>query len=233
MHLALLSPWTRGLWFAALLLFGAPLALAGVRDGVEIPGPVSSASQPGPAASTTATEVLVDFDDRFAPESYGGTVPLRDEYLSRGVQFRGGAGTDGGIVLSFLANFSVTGYSGRNFLTFNGEVGTTIPFPYIVALPERILFTEAVGAVSARVGSWTSAGQIATLQAFDAAHVLLGSQSLVLGPALQPLAVVAPGIREVEVGGPRVMVLDDLRFTVGAVVPVRAHSWAGLKRLYH
>src|SRR5262245_61100546 len=233
MHLALLSPRTRCSWLVALLLFVAQGSAAGVRDGAEVPGPVISSGQPGPAASTAATEVLVDFDDRFAPGAYGGTVPLRDEYLARGVQFRGGTGTDGGIVLSYLANFFVTGYSGANFLTFNGAVGTTIPFPYIVALPERILFTEAVGVVSIRVGSGSSAGATASMQAFDVNHVPLGSQSLVLGQALQPLIVVAPGIREVEVTGPRVMVLDDLRFTVGAVVPVRSHSWAGLKRLYH
>jgi hypothetical protein len=46
------------------------------------------------------------------------------------------------------------------------------------------------------------------------------------------LSVVGPCIARVEVTGPLEMVLDDLRFTPGGIVPAVTRSWARLKRYY-
>jgi hypothetical protein len=208
---------------------------AGLRDGVEQPGLADSPSSPGVPASPRVAEVLIDFDDFVAPESFGPpATPLRDRYLSRGVSFLGGPGTDGGAVLNWRSNFSVTGFSGLNFLAFNAAVGTTVPNIFIAALPEWILFTNPVAAVSMLVGSATSAGHTIHMNAFNSANVTVASSSLVLGQALQPLSVSAPGIVRVEVGGSDVvvMVLDDLRFTPDLVVAARATSWGRIKASY-
>jgi hypothetical protein len=179
--------------------------------------------------------VLVDFDDFVAPESFGPpATPLRDRYLSRGVRFLGGPGTDGGAILNWRSNFSVTGYSGANFLAFNGIVGTTVSNSFIAALPEWILFTNPVAAVSIRVGSQESGGRTIHLNAFNIANATVATSSLVLGQALQTLSVSAPGIVRVEVGGSdvTVMVLDDLRFTADVVVAARETSWGRIKASY-
>jgi hypothetical protein len=72
------------------------------------------------------------------------------------------------------------------------------------------------------------------MNAFNSANVTVASSSLVLGQALQPLSVSAPGIVRVEVGGSDVvvMVLDDLRFTPDLVVAARATSWGRIKASY-
>ena len=219
-------------------LLGASLMLialatsAEIRDGVVGPGSPNPSPIAGPVAQPRVAEVLIGFDDFVAPGAFGFTTPLRDRYLPLGVRFRGGPGTDGGAVLNATSNFGVTGYSGMNFLAFNSIVGTIVPNSYIAALPEVIVFTDPAAAVSVRVGSASSAGSTVRLDAFDGASVLVASNALVLGTALQTLTVSAPGIRQVVVSGPSVMVLDDLRFTPGGVVPVKRTSWARIKRLF-
>ena len=231
-----LSPWHRSTHWVltcVMLLVLANSASAGLRDGVEQPGVANPPSSPGPPASPRVAEVLIDFDDVVAPCGFFQTLPLRDEYLALGVRFLGGQGTDGGAILHWCGNFSVFGFSGDNFLAFNGGIDSGI-VGYMPALPGVILFTDPAAAVSMRFGSATSAGGTVHVTAFNGENEIVASNSLVLGETLQTLSVSAPGILRVEVGGPDVvvMVLDDLRFTPDVVVAVRATSWGRIKASY-
>lgn len=218
---------------ALAILLAATPALAGYRGGIEDPAVSAPEAGPGPRAAHRVAEELIDFDDVIAPCSFLETAPLTDAYLARGVRFSGLPPAAGGAILHWCGNFYVTGYSGDNFLAFNALVP---PFPnyYSPALPEFLDFTLRVASVSVRVGSGFegSMGQLAHLRAFDNANTLVASSSIVVGPALQLLSVSAPGIVRVEVDGPYVMVLDDLRFTLDFIVPARSSTWARLKAAY-
>ena len=222
----------------AMLLAAAP-AMA-YRDGVGEPGvPDPGASVPGAApvaggrAAPGPGEVLIDFDDVTAPCAFFQTAALTDAYLARGVRFSGLPPAAGGAILNWCSNFSVTGYSGDNFLAFNA-FATEPPNYYSPALPEFLAFTAPVAAVSVRVGAGdgSSAGGTAHLRAYDHVNTLVASNSIVVGPSLQLLWVSAPGIVRVEVDGPYIMVLDDLRFTLDQLVPTRPSTWARLKAAY-
>lgn len=227
-------PLARMRWMIiAALLFGfASQASAEIRFGVGEAGPSQPVPPTGPVAAPRVAEVLIDFDDVFAPCVFVETVPLRDQYLLQGVRFLGGPGTDGGAILNACGNFSVTGYSGTNFLAFNGIAYPTFVSDYNAALPQEIHFTVPVAAVSVRAGSAWGPGFSVQLSAFNSANVLVASSSLTLTPALQLVSVSAPGIVRVEVAGPVVMVLDDLRFTPGSIVPALAKSWGQVKAVY-
>jgi len=217
-------------WIVAAILLVAHVAHAGVKDGVEQPGAEAPAGATGPPATPRVAEVLINFDDVVAPCVFALTTSLRDPYLASGARFTGSAGTDGGAILNWCGNFSVTGYSGDNFLAFNG--GLTHELTYNPALPQAIVFTSPVVAVSIRVGSGSGAGFPVELHAFDAANVLVDSDSRILTPELQLLSVSATSISRVIVSGPEVMVLDDLRFTPGGIVPALATSWGRVKAIY-
>lgn len=209
-------------------------ALAGHRDGVDSPAVSSTGAGPGPPAAPLPGEELVDFDDVTAPCAFYQTAPLRDHYLARGVRFSGLSPAAGGAILNWCGSFDVTGYSGANFLAFNAFSPYGEPFGPTAAPPEFLDFTLPVAAVSVRVGTGDPAyvGGTALLRGFDGANALVASKSLVIGPALQLLSVSAPGIVRVEVDGPYIMVVDDLRFTLDLVVPARASTWARLKAAY-
>jgi len=227
-------PLTQVRWLLiTALLFGFPhQAEAEIRFGVGVAGPSEPVPATGPVAAPRVAEVLIDFDDVFAPCVFGETTPLRDQYLLQGVRFLGGPGTDGGAILNACGNFSVTGYSGTNFLAFNGIAPPSFESDYNPALPEEFLFTVPVAAVSVRAGSGLGPGLSVQLRAFSSANVLVASSALTLTPALQLISVSAPGIVRVQVAGPTVMVMDDLRFTPGSVVPVLAKSWGQVKTVY-
>jgi hypothetical protein len=213
-----------------VLLLAATGARAGAVNGVDVPGSPDVTANPGPAAGHRTAEVVIDFDDVVAPCLFLETAPLRDHYLGLGVRFFGPDTSGGGAILNACGNFSVTGFSGTNFLAFNDIA--RYPGGGVPITPETIRFTSPVSAVSILVGSNESSGQTVTLDAYDAADVLVDSQSRVLGPALGPLAVTAPSITRVVLGGGHVLVVDDLRFTPGGIVAAAARSWGQVKAIY-
>ena len=222
--------------WAAIATFAFLLAAApafAYRDGVGEPDARDPGAAAGPRATPSPGEELIDFDDVTAPCAFYQTAPLTDAYLARGVRFSGLPPAAGGAILHWCGNFQVTGFSGDNFLAFNA-LATEPPNYFSPALPEFLDFTLPVAAVSVRVGTGFegSIGQLAHLRAFDGANTLVASSSLVLAPDLQLLSVSAPGIVRVEVDGPYIMVLDDLRFTLDFIVPARASTWARIKAAY-
>jgi hypothetical protein len=204
-------------------------AAAATVAGVDVPGTPVDPAVPGPPATPRAAEVLIDFDDVPAPCVFMSTSALRDHYLAFGVSFLGTGPNDGGAILNACSNFSVGGYSGVNFFAFNA--GASYPAGGIPRLPEAIVFTSPVVAVSILVGSGLAGGS-ATMSAYDAANNLVASSSRSVGPTLAPLSVTATSIQRVILGGPTPIVFDDLRFTPGGIVPTTSSSWARLKALY-
>jgi hypothetical protein len=223
----------RSWWTLACLLLlaaAAPAATAGVKNGVSDPTGSDPVTHTGPRAASVVGEVLIDFDDVPAPCEFIKTVPLRDLYLPLGVRFSGLDALSGGAVLNACSSFDVFGYSGDNFLAFNElAVCSNGGVP---ATPETIDFTSQVSVVSMLVGSAENTGATVSLDAFDAANTLVGSNSRGINAGLQPLGVSGVGIVRVVLHGPSVLVVDDLRFTPGGVVGVASHSWGRLKALY-
>ena len=76
----------------------------------------------------------------------------------------------------------------------------------------QIKFLRPMSSVSIKVGSSANAGSTARLQVFNAAHSLIGSNSLSLTAAMQTLTVTASGIRYAVLSGPCVVVADDLAY---------------------
>lgn len=97
---------------------------------------------PGVAGALTIT-----FDE-FGPATSDITQaqPLRDEYASQGVRFRGPSELDGGAVLDVSSNFGTPAYSGSNFLAFNS--GATLANKGIPQAPEIISFDNLWQTVS-------------------------------------------------------------------------------------
>lgn len=205
-------------------------AHAGARFGQDVPGVPETSVAPGPRATPAIAEVLIDFDDVVAPCLFMQTIPLRTEYLPLGVNFTGPAPLDGGAILDACSNFFVTGYSGSNFLAFNNTAAGYLTGGF-AQTPETISFTSPVAAVSLLVGSSLEGAEV-RLDAYDAANVLVASNSRVMTSGLAPLGVSAPSISRVILSGGGVFVADNLRFTPGGIVPARAHSWGQVKAFY-
>ena len=166
------------------------------------------------ADSSIAT--MVNFDGVAAPCGFSDTVAARNEFVGSGVTFSA-PGNDGGAILHQCGVFAVTGHSPPNFLAFNGQgfyLNGGVP-----RRPETLLFSPTVAAVCFKAGSGFGPGFTLTAEAFDGADNSLASSSLVLTPALAPVAVASPGIAKVVVtyGAPNGnFVIDDLAFGAGA-----------------
>ena len=203
---------------ARQVLAGQPAGQA-YADGVAAGSP---APAPPPAALTAIPPppgaTVINFDDVAAPCNFVSTTALRNQYAGLGVLFMGPAANDGGGILDQCGNFGVTGHSPPNFLAFNVNSGFGdggIPRP-----PETITFINGASHVQVNAGSGSSAGQLVTMDAFNAGGALVGSDSLTLAPTLDTLSVTASGISYVVISSPAaVMVLDDLAF-VPANLPV-------------
>lgn len=94
-----------------------------------------------------AIDIQIDFDNVIAPVLFIETNPLRDEYATQGVHFRGLAENDGGAILNpNLANFGVPAYSGQNVLAFNSLA--KMANGGVPRQPEFILFDDLWKTVS-------------------------------------------------------------------------------------
>jgi hypothetical protein len=133
-----------------------------------------------------------------------------------GVVFKGPDPLDGAAILDEGAGFGVSGYSAPNFLAFNSSSILSdggVPGP-----PEEILFFGHASYVEIFAGSLSGAGNPLTMMAYDADGVLVGSDDLILGAALQPLTITANHIARVVIDSPATaFVLDDLTFVPEAV----------------
>ena len=91
--------------------------------------------------NVVAVDIKIDFDNVIAPGLFIETNPLRDEYATQGVRFRGLAEDDGGAILNLnLANFGVPAYSGQNVLAFNSLA--KMANEGVPQQPEFILFDD-------------------------------------------------------------------------------------------
>jgi hypothetical protein len=161
----------------------------------------------GVSDSISANDAQPGFTDFDPPCIFNQTLPLMI-YMNQSTNAIFAAGN--GAVLDECGNFGVTGHSPPNFLAWNSS---TINFDGSVpALPEVIFFPSLVSAFSVNVGSFSGAGQTATLVALNAAFQPVDSDALTLTPNLQTLSVSAAGIQLVIIVGPSVMVADDINF---------------------
>lgn len=186
---------------------------AGYANGVASDSP---APAPPQAALTVIppppSAIVINFDDVAAPCLFMDTTALRDQYAGLGVLFVGPAVNDGGGIVNQCGSWGVSGHSQPNFLGFNQDAlfsNGGIPRP-----PETITFTNGATHVQVNTGSGAGAGQIVTMEAFDAAGTSLGSDSLTLAPALDTLSITADGIAYVVINSPSYFMLDDLAFLV-------------------
>jgi len=193
---------------------------AAMVDGVEVENGgsasvvVKSASNPLSRA-VPADAIVIDFDALPAPCGFNRAAALRDEFADLGVFFDGPGGNDGGAVLDECGGFGGAGQSSPNFLAFNENF--QMADGGFARTPETLRFDPLVSHVEIRAGSSTSAGEVLTLTAFGTDGGIVDTDSLTLTPELQALSVAAPGIREVEISGPSVFVLDDLSFVTAAI----------------
>lgn len=180
-------------------------------------------------ALASAELVVINFDDRPQPCTFGETTALRDAYLSLGVSFSGPAVLNGGAVLDACANLGWTGYSAPNFVAFN--TGGQLKDSGWALGPELLTFSREVTSVRVSV---TGDGDQAVLEVFDAAMQSLGRSSVQSEQALQVLSVAAPNIRYARVSaeGANNWVFDDLAFDVDTTTAAARLTWGRLKTIY-
>ena len=116
-------------------------------------------------ANVGAVDIKIDFDNVIAPAQFLGVNPLRDEYASLGVRFRGLEADDGGAILNAsVANFGVPAYSGLNILAFNSLA--TMANEGVPRQPEFILFDDLWKTVSIYVACTNGTDKF-VLSAYD------------------------------------------------------------------
>lgn len=156
---------------------------------------------------------VVDFDDMPAPCLFDLAVAVRTEYETVGVTFEGQNLVDGGAVLDSCSGFSVTGFSGTNFLAFNKNAllqdgGTPTS-------PETLLFDQAVSDLQLNVGH-ALAGTV-TVTAYDINNLVIGEDTLIGTSALQTLSlgtVTPTSIVKAEINFTGdILVVDDIAWS--------------------
>ena len=184
-----------------------------------------------PVAHAVLITFDVDADGQSidAPGLFADTTRLTDLYAALGVHFVGPGGNDGGAILDQSSDFGIDAHSGRNFLAIS---------PYGVLSdggipegPETVLFDQAIAAVSL----FASGGFDPTtvqLEAFDANHLLIGSDSADVSsdkPDWRQLSVSSSGgIRSVLLTGAEenpAFIVDDLEFSLLQPDPPSSSDW--------
>lgn len=195
---------------------------------------VLSETPPSPLPEPTPSEALrrigpipeivtvINFDDTSQPCLFEATADLKTAYQGLGVTFDGPGGNEGGAVLNECSGFNVTGYSPPNFLAFNAN--TSLSVGGSPTHPEEISFAQPVSFVQISAGSFSGRGQTLTVEAFDTDNNLLGSDTITLDAALQPLSIAANGIVRVVITSPAsAFALDDLIFDPGSSAEVESN----------
>ena len=179
---------------AVCCLCVATPARAGVKAGTDVPGGPDPVTVTGPRAAFLPAEVLIDFDDVSAPCVFVETTALRNAYLPLGVRFVGPDELGGGAILNSCSNFSVTGFSGANFLAFN-SFSTLMGSGGVPTTPETLRFVSPVSDVSVLAGSSNGAGELVQLEAYNAAGGLVDQNSRTLAAAMQRMVSLTPAAR--------------------------------------
>jgi Secretion system C-terminal sorting domain len=141
---------------------------------------------------------FINFDANLEPCLFNDQVPLTNEYAGQGVIFSGA-----GEVLDECSNFGISNYSSPNFLAFN----TGIPAPG----PETMSFSPAISSLSLWAGSANAA--TITLNAYNAANILVDQDVILATDALQQMSVSGAGIVTAVISFTGTwMCVDDLAF---------------------
>jgi hypothetical protein len=172
-----------------------------------------------PSLACALPDIIINFDDiTAAPSNFILTNPLRDEYASKGVHFRGPSDLDGGAVLDVLANFGTPAYSGSKFLAFNPNA--TMANKGKPLAPEIILFDNLWQTVSIYVSGGLTE-DLFSLEAFGPDGVSVG-QATIITKAFAPLSFTsAQGISKIILssGNDGIFVADDLELTTRVPEP--------------
>jgi len=174
----------------------------------------------------SGTDMLINFDDQAHPCVFKQTTALRAAYYSLGVNFDGPAPLDGGGILDECGGFGVSGHSPPNFLAFANFANVNFmdggkPLP-----PEKVLFTNPVKYVEAKVGSQIT--DILTMTAYDINDNVVGTTSITLQAAMQVVSISAPNISYVIFDTPAfVFVIDDLGWNPD-IIPVELSSFTAI-----
>ncbi len=203
-----------------LLMVWATEVGAEMIDGVDVEGDVAAPVVVENSASPLALEappdaIVIDFDAFPAPCGFQRTTALRDEFVDLGILFDGPGGSDGGAILDECGSFGVSGQSSPNVLAFNED--SQMADGGAPRNPETLLFDPLVSLVEIMAGSRTGEGQVLTMTAFGPDGDLVDVDSLTLTPELQALSVAGLSIREVDISGPGIFVLDDLAFVAASI----------------
>lgn len=166
------------------------------------------------APAAWAQEVLIDFDDRAAPNcAFGAAERVGDQWLDQGVRFLPPPSGPAGAIVEQTCLDRVSGHSPPNIVGWVAGLAGT---------PLLLEFTDSVESVSIRATNWN---RVATLEliAFDSRGAEIGRDSIdtlgMTGP-LQDLLVTGSGIVTAELTTTDDdIAVDDLRFVPEVVVP--------------
>lgn len=145
--------------------------------------------------SSAAQAAVITFDAAPAPPLLSDAQPLTSQYSALGVTFSGT-----GAVLNQDSDFMVSGFSGANFLAYLSDA--IIGFGTANATSEAsdvFTFSTPRSAVSFLAGSGLPLGEGRTLfvNAFNAAGLLVDSETVQLQSALRLVSLSGMGIRRV------------------------------------
>jgi hypothetical protein len=166
------------------------------------------------APAAFAQEVLIDFDERLAPDcAFGGAERVGDQWLAEGVRFLPPPSGPAGAIVEQTCLDRVSGHSPPNIVGWVAGLAGT---------PLLMEFTDPVESVSIRATNWN---RVATLEliAYDAGGGEIGRDSIdtlgMTGP-LQDLLVTGDGIVMAELTTTDDdIAVDDLRFLPEVVLP--------------
>lgn len=194
-----------------ILVLLTPNARATIVNGVVQNGSVEDTD---PLLSPLAGATVIDFDNVTAPCLFAQTVQLSELYAPMGVHFSRIGGNGGGAILNQCSSFGVAPVSGDNFLAFNRFAQLSNGAP--ASDPEKILFDTLMTEVSIYAAGGSGPPSTFTLQAYDAADMLVDSETITT-TGWAPLTVSwGEGIEYVvleESGGDDAFVYDNFSFT--------------------
>jgi hypothetical protein len=187
----------------------------------------------GIVSGARATTITFD-EGGTAPEFFFQANPLRGQYsVADGVTFAGPTSDGGGAILSNSANFSISAFSGPNFLAFNTDPLAVMANGGYPIGPETIMFATGQRNVSMMVANGASS-ELFTLSAYDSGSNLIDtSQVTTNGWSSIGVTSSSSNIASVVLSfGSSVALVDNLSFSTQAVpeptVPV---TLAGLGSL--
>lgn len=176
--------------------------------------------QTAPRIADTYGEFLIDFDDHYAPRSFGETDALRDLYAPLGVHFPAyhpANPKDGGAILNENSGYNVSGYSSPNYLAFNGAPDLYFQGDGSPRCPQVIEFDNPVHRVKFNAATHNTS-QTISVKAYDQDNWEVDSKLVQIDQTMSLIAVYSDqGIKRVVIdcAGTELFVIDDLRWEGG------------------